>query len=202
VFDFTQIRALLDLQWRTVVNAFHDHAERRGLWLSILLSVAWYGLWVAVAVVCALVPNMIGPEDVESALPGILLFVMGYWQLSPLVTLSLGVSLEMRKLAFYPVNVPTLFLVECMLRLWTSLEMILVLLGIFIGLATAGGQNLFALAAGLILFVAFNMLFSAGMRNLVERIFQKRMLRETVLVVMVTLTVLPQMLVFSEGFRG
>ena len=201
MFNFTQIRALLGLQWRTVVNAFQDHAERRGLWMSILLSIGWYGLWVGVAVLCAMVPNLIGPEDVESALPGILLFVMGYWQLSPLVTLSLGISLEMRKLAFYPITVPTLFLVECLLRLWTGLEMILVLTGVFVGLATAGSRSLPALAAGLILFVAFNMFFSAGMRNLVERIFQKRMLRETVLVIMVTLTVLPQMLVFSEGFR-
>lgn len=202
MFNFAQIRALLELQWRTVVNAFHDHAERRGLWVSILLSVGWYGLWGAVALVCALVPNLVGPEDVERALPGILLFVMGYWQLSPLVTLSLGISLEMRKLSFYPVTAPTLFLVECLLRLWTGLEMILVLIGIFVGLATGGGQNLLLLAAGLTLFVAFNMLFSAGIRNLVERIFQRRMLREAVLVLMVTLTVLPQMLVFSEGFRA
>jgi ABC-2 type transport system permease protein len=144
---------------------------------------------------------MIGGEDVESALPGLLLFIMGYWQLTPLVTLSLGVSLEMRKLALYPVSVPTLFLVECLLRLWTGLEMILVLTGIFVGLATTGRQNLLALLAGLLLFVAFNMFFSAGMRNLVERIFQRRMLRETVLVLMVTLTVLPQMLVFSDRFR-
>ena len=201
MFNFTQIRALLELQWRTVVNSFHDHAERRGLWVSMLLSVAWYGMWIGVAVICAMTPSLIGPEDVESALPGLLLFILGYWQLSPLVTLSLGVSLEMRKLAFYPVTVPTLFLVECMLRLWTSLEMILVLLGIFIGLAIVEGPKLGALAGGLALFIAFNMFFSAGMRNLIERIFQRRMLRETVLVVMVTLTILPQMLVFSERFR-
>jgi ABC-2 type transport system permease protein len=79
--------------------------------------------------------------------------------------------------------------------------MLLVLIGIFVGLATASGHSLWALSAGLALFVPFNMFFSAGMRNLVERIFQRRMLRETVLVIMVTLTILPQMLVFSERFR-
>ncbi|MEZ5395453.1 MAG: hypothetical protein R2724_21910 [Bryobacterales bacterium] len=109
MFDFSQIRALLSLQWRTISNSFHDHAERRGLWVSVMLSVAWYGLWGGVAVVCATVPSLIGSEDVRQALPGALLFVLGYWQLSPLVTLSLGISLEMRKLAFYPVSVPTLF---------------------------------------------------------------------------------------------
>jgi ABC-2 type transport system permease protein len=79
--------------------------------------------------------------------------------------------------------------------------MILVLIGIFVGLAVVDSANIGRLAAGLGLFVAFNTLFSAGMRNLVERIFQRRMLRETVLVIMVTLTILPQMLVFSERFR-
>ncbi|MCB9382997.1 MAG: hypothetical protein H6509_00160 [Bryobacterales bacterium] len=201
MFDFTQIGALLSLQWRTISNSFHDHAERRGLWVSVLLSVVWYGLWGGVAVVCATVPMLIGAQDVRQALPGVLLFVLGYWQLSPLVTLSLGISLEMRKLAFYPVSVPTLFLVECLLRLWTGLEMILVLTGVFVGLALVDRGEIGRLAAALALFVAFNMLFSAGMRNMVERIFQKRMLRETVLVLMVTLTVLPQMLVFSERFR-
>ena len=77
MFDFAQIRALLRLQWRTVVNTFRDHAERRGLWLSIVLSVAWYGLWAGVAVACAAVPGLIGAEDIESALPGLLLSGFG-----------------------------------------------------------------------------------------------------------------------------
>ncbi len=196
-----QIVTLLDLQRRTIANAFRDRAQHRGLIASVAVSLLWYGFWIAMAALCAVTPNMIGAEDVERALPGLLLFAMVYWQLSPLVTLSLGVSLEMRKLALYPISLPTLFLVECLLRLWTAFEALLVLGGLFLGLMTAGSSSPAALAAGLLLFVAFNMFLSAGVRNLVERVFQKRALREIVLIGMVALAVLPQVLVFSSRAR-
>ena len=200
--DFAQIRALLRLQQRTVVNAFRENRRRRGAVVSIALSVAWYGIWLAAAFICALTPRAIGRADVEEALPGILLFILGYWQLSPIVTLSLGVSLDMRKLAYYPARTPTLFVVECLLRLYSAWETVLVLTGVFIGLAWAGSPHLAPLLLGLILFVAFNIFFSAGTRNLIERIFQKRWLRELSLTLMVTLTVLPQMLAYSERARS
>ncbi len=193
--------ALLRLQKQTVANTFRQHSERHGLIVSIIFSSLWYGLWASLAIGAALTPNLIGVEDVEAALPGVLLFVMGYWQLSPLVTLSLGVSLDMRKLALYPTTIPTLFLVECLLRIWSGLEMILLLIGLWIGLITAGTAHPWLMTLALALFVAFNLLFSAGVRNLIERIFQRRILREIVLVSMVSLTVAPQMLAFSERAR-
>ncbi|MBI1354380.1 MAG: hypothetical protein GC160_08540 [Acidobacteria bacterium] len=199
--DFSQIAALLRLQKQTVANAFRQHSERHGLWASIALSILWYGLWGGAAAIAAMTPNMIGVEDVETALPGVLLFIMGYWQLSPLVTLSLGISLDMRKLALYPTSVPTLFVVECLLRIWSGFEMILILAGLWLGLVTAGTAQPWRLTLAFALFVAFNVLFSAGMRNLIERVFQKRVLREIVLILMVSLTVLPQMLAFSEKAR-
>lgn len=201
LIDFTQIATLLRLQQRTVANSFRQHADKHGLFFSILFSSLWYGLWGAAAAVAAFTPGMIGVEDVETALPGVLLFVMGYWQLSPLVTLSLGVSLDMRKLALYPTSVPTLFVVECLLRVWSGFEMILLLIGLWIGLLTGGTAHPELMSAAFALFVVFNVLFSAGVRNLIERIFQRRVLREIVLIGMVSLTVLPQMLAFSERAR-
>jgi len=161
----------------------------------------WYALWIGAAAVCAVTPNLIGYEDVEAALPGFLFFALCYWQLSPLVTLTLGASLEMRKLAFFPVSTPTLFAVECLLRLWNGAEIILVLSGLFVGLITAGSPHGTALAVAYVLFVLFNVLCSAGVRNLVERIFRRRRLREIVLTLMVSVTLLPQALVFSETAR-
>ena len=99
-----QIHALLVAQFRSVINALRQQQGRRGRLVSIVLGALWYLLWTAAAVGCALVPSMIGREDVEGALPGVLLFMMGYWQLVPLVTLSLGVSLEMGKLRTYPIS--------------------------------------------------------------------------------------------------
>ena len=197
-----QIHALLVVQFRSLIHALHQQQGRRGRLLSIVLGVLWYLLWTAAAVGCALVPSMIGREDVESALPGVLLFMMGYWQLAPLVTLSLGVSLEMGKLKMYPISMGSLFVVECLLRLGTGSEMVLLLAGLFGGLASADSPYLAQLGGAFVLFVAFNVFFSAGMRNLVERVFRRRRLREVVLVLLVSCTILPQLLIWSETARN
>ena len=78
-----QIYALLVVQLLSLVHALRQRQGRRGRLLSIVLGVLWYLLWTVAAVGCALVPSMIGREDVEGALPGVLLFMMGYWQLAP-----------------------------------------------------------------------------------------------------------------------
>lgn len=196
------VETLLSLQRRAMVNAFRDLSARNGVGVSILISTLWYGLWLSLAGICWVTPHYIGIADIEEALPGILLFVMGYWQLSPIVTLSLGVSIDMRKLAYYPVTTPTLFAVECLLRIWTGIEIIIVLCGLFFGLITAGSAHPVLLACSLFLFVVLNVFVSAGMRNLIERIFRKRLLRELVLVLLVTLTVLPQMAAYSIELRS
>lgn len=185
-----------------MVNAFREHASRNGLGLSLLISSLWYGVWLSLAGVCWVTPHYIGVADIEEALPGLLLFAMGYWQLSPIVTLSLGVSIDMRKLTYYPVPTPTLFFVECLLRIWTGVEIIIVLGGLFLGLMTAGSAHPTLLAISFVLFVTLNVFISAGMRNLIERIFRKRLLREAVLVLLVTATVLPQMIFYSTKFRS
>lgn len=202
MIDVAQIQALLALQWRTFTNAMRDRRERRGALFSLATNGLWYLFWFTAAGVCAVTPHLIGTEDFEGALGGLLLFAFAYWQLSPLVTLSLGTSLEMRKLALYPASVPTLFVVECLLRVWTAGEVLLLLGGLFLGLATAGLSSPALLGAGFALFVAFNIFLSAGVRNLVERVFQKRLLRELVLVGMIGLAVLPQALAFSQRARG
>ena len=94
MWPWRQIYALLVVQLLSLVHALRQRQGWRGRLLSIVLGVLWYLLWTVAAVGCALVPSMIGCEDVEGALPGVLLFMMGYWQLAPLVTLSLGVSLS------------------------------------------------------------------------------------------------------------
>ena len=119
-------------------NALRDQARRRGLAASLLISALWYGAWLAAAGLCVAVPQMVGTEQIEQALPGLLFIALAYWQLSPLITLSLGVSIDMRKLAFYPAQTPTLFAVECLLRLWTGVEIALVLAGLGAGLLLAG----------------------------------------------------------------
>lgn len=182
--------------------AFVAHIEggrRRARLGGARPAVVW--LLGAIGLLFAVIPNLIGSEDLETALPGMFLFIMGYWQLTPLLTLSLGVSLDMRRTRVYPVSTATLFTVECGLRLGTGAEMLLILAGLWAGFATAGSMSLSALTAGFALFILFNMFISAAIRNFVERLFRQRHLREVVVVVMVCFLLAPQALIWSQTLR-
>ncbi len=197
-----QIKALLQVQLRSMWHSLHTSKAGGGVRVSVALAVLWYGFWAAIGLLFAVMPNLIGSEDLETALPGLFLFIMGYWQLTPLLTLSLGVSLDMRRTRIYPVSTATLFSVECGLRLGTGAEMLLILAGLWAGFATAGSMTLSTLTAGFLLFVVFNMFLSAAIRNFVERVFRQRRLREVVVVVMVCILLIPQALIWSETLRG
>ena len=197
-----QIWALILVQYRSLWNTLRGEGGRLRLSGSILFGVFWYGVWTLAAFGAAAIPNLIGREDVENALGGILLFAFAYWQLAPLMTLSLGVSLEMSKVSIYPVSSLTLFAAECLLRLGTGAEIVLLLGGLFVGLVTAGSPHAMALAAAFLLFGAFNVFLSAGIRNLIERLFQRRRVREIALIALIGCAVLPQVLIWSQSARG
>ncbi len=198
---FRQILALVEVQLRCLLNAFRQDGRGHSRYVSLILSVVWYGLWLAAAVGAAITPSIVGRGDIEKALPGLLFIMLAYWQLAPVLTMSLGVSLQMHKVMIYPVTTRTLFAVECLLRLGTGLEMVLVLGGLFLGLVVAGTPHRWELALAFVLFVSFNVLLSAGIRNSIERVFQKRRLREVVVLLVVSATLLPQILVWSAAAR-
>ena len=144
------------MQLRTLWHSLQASQSDGGARISLTLGFLWYAFWGLIAFVLAAVPNLIGTDDIAVALPGLFLFIMGYWQLTPLLTLSMGVSIDMRRTAIYPISQSTLFAVECLLRLGTGAEMLLILTGLWAGLATAGSLPQLTLAAGFSLFVLFN----------------------------------------------
>lgn len=196
-----QILALVEVQLRCLLNSFRRNGRGHSMVVSLVLSVVWYSLWLAAAVGAAVTPSFVGREEIEKALPGLLFMMMAYWQLAPVLTMSLGVALQMHKVMIYPVTTRTLFAVECLLRLGTGFEMVLVLCGLFLGLLAAGSPHSWELALALLLFVSFNVLLSAGIRNSIERIFQKRRLREVVVLLVISATLIPQILVWSATAR-
>src|SRR5204862_166801 len=90
------------------------------------------------------------------------------------VSASLGASLDLKKLLIYPVPHQKLFMIEVLLRLTTCAEMLLLLAGSMTGLLrnpTFGGMAAAPrIIAPFLLFVLFNLLLSAGLRNLLERL--------------------------------
>jgi len=193
-----QIRAIVHIQWLSFRNSLRRRSERVGLALTLLVAVVWYGLWTAGAAALFFFTALAGQERLERTLAGILFFLMLYWQLSPLLTASMGMAVDLRKMALYPIGAPALFGVECILRLLTGAETVLLLGGVALGLtARAPGRALVFLPAFL-LFLAMNVLASAGLRHVLERLLQRRGMKELFVFLLVMGSALPQ-LVFWSG---
>jgi hypothetical protein len=193
-----QVGAILLIQWFSLRNSMRRRSEKLGLLLSALVAFFWYGMWTAGAVGLFAFAVLATDERLARILPALLFLVFLYWQLSPLLTASMGVSIDIRKMALFPIGVDTLFVVECLLRLMNGFEMVLLLTGLSAGVAArASLSRLWVIAPALLLFVAFNVLFSAGLRQLLERMLQRRGLREAFLLLVVLASVTPQFIIWS-----
>ncbi|MBI3696898.1 MAG: hypothetical protein HY238_18950 [Acidobacteria bacterium] len=192
---------MLHIQWLSMKNSLRRRSERLGLVVSILVALIWYGMWAAGAVGLFLLPTFVPAARLGPALSSVLLFIFLYWQLSPLLTASMGVSIDLRKMALYPIDLTSLFLIECLLRLMTGFEMVLLLAGLSLGMAVHAPGQAPVFVPALALFVLFNVLLSAGLRNLLERLLQRRRFREVFLFFIVMASALPQLIVLTGSGR-
>jgi ABC-2 type transport system permease protein len=192
------IAAILRAQFLSM-RSFRLDSRRRGATFSILTSLLWYGIWVFVAFMAQdLFSSAEAGELVRRALPIGLMFVFLYWQLTPIMSASLGASLDLKKLLIYPVPPGKLFVIEVLLRLTTGAEMLLVLAGGAVGLlrnAMYGGLTAAPrIILPILLFVLFNLLLSTGLRNLLERLLTHKRVREILMLLLVSIAALPQLL--------
>jgi len=143
----------------------------RGRWLSLFTGIAWYGIWVIAA--CAVYMGVSGAEaqQLRTLLPLGALGICAYWQFMPILSASMGSSLDMRKLMVYPMPHRRLFLVEVLLRVTTGAEMIMVLTGAIAGLfRNPLVHNSWLGIPAMMLYIAFNVLLASGTRSLLERL--------------------------------
>jgi ABC-2 type transport system permease protein len=193
------IRAILRAQWLSM-RTLRVGTRVRGAIFSAITGALFYGFWTIMAFVAdAFYSNSDNKELFGAAIPMSLLVVMFYWQVAPVVSASLGASLDLKKLIVYPIPRERLFAVEILLRVTTCAEMLLVLTGILCGLlrnpAIGGRAVVPRLAGTFLIFIALNLLLSAGVRNLFERLLLRRRLREFIMLVVVFAAVLPQFLI-------
>jgi ABC-2 type transport system permease protein len=190
------IAAILRAQWLSMRMG----ANRRGAIFSILTGVIWYGIWTAVAAGAYLAVSQAQPSELRLWIPLGLLGVCIYWQAMPILTASMGSSLDLRKLLIYPAPHGKLFYVEVLLRLTTGLEMLIVL--------AAGTAALFAnpLTRGwyalppVLIYILFNLLLASGTRSLLERLLSRRRVRELLVLFLFALWMVPRFL-FLTGHR-
>lgn len=200
-----QIRAVVGAQFRVLYNRVTGGSVGAGrvfYWLSL---VVWYGLVVFLAWVAATaLPQVRTKENLNAVTSTILLGATAFWQLMPVMMAASGLSLDLKRLMVYPVSYRKLFLVEALLRVSTGTEVLIVMAGVFVGLArsplTPGWT-----AGFLLLFVLFNLMLSVGVRDLLSRLLARRGVRELVVLGIVLAAALPQLLMVAvppEQIRG
>jgi ABC-2 type transport system permease protein len=186
----THAGAIVWAQWRTFC---HFHPRRGGAW-SALVNLMWYGLWAGAAY--ALLRVFSDPTEVpaiRTALPGGLLLIFLYWQVVPLMLMTTGSSLDLRKLRAYPIPDGQLFSIEVLLRITGGIEMVFVLLGMTIGAMLNPALTKWSLLATLV-YVVFNLVIAVGLRDMLGRLLARKRIRELVFFLVILIAALPQML--------
>lgn len=192
------ILAILQAQWRSM-RTFRLSAKPAIAILSSIIGLLFYGFWAGLAFGAYVFFS--DPEQAQYfsiALTGGLLLMFLYWQITPVITASMGASLDLKKLLAYPIPHEKLFFIEVLLRFTTCAEMLIVLTGVVLGLRRNGP----AVFLGAFLFILFNLLLSAGVRNLLERILLRKRIREVMMFLLVTISILPQVLLRGGYFKG
>jgi hypothetical protein len=128
------IVAILRAQWLSM-RSFRLDSRRSGAIFSLITAAVWYGFWTFLALMAEEFASSVNTSEVlRRGLPAGLLFVFLYWQFAPIVSASLGASLDLKKLLAYPIPHRSLFFIEILLRITTCAEMLLILAGSLVGL--------------------------------------------------------------------
>jgi len=192
-----QLRAILWAQWRTLIN-FYPRGNMGSLTFTVLMSAVWYGMVAVGAVgVAVLLSDPARMPMIERIMPIGLMLAFLYWQIVPILLVSTGASLDLKRLLVYPVTHNQLFTLEVILRFSTGLEMMLVLTGATIGLLVNPAIPWWA-CAGFIPFVAMNLFLAAGLREMLSRWLGRRRIRELVIFGLVLMAALPQLILVAE----
>jgi ABC-2 type transport system permease protein len=200
------IRAILRAQWLSM-RSFRLGSSRRGAVFSIITAVIWYGFWTFLASMAEdFTSSGEAADAIRKWLPIGLMIVFLYWQVAPIVSASLGASLDLKKLLIYPVPHRKLFVIEVTLRLTICVEILLLIGGVMIGLLRNpffGGMGASPrLIAPFLLFILFNLLLATGLRNLLERLLTHKRLREILMLILVTSAAVPQVLIATRARSG
>ncbi len=196
------IGAILRAQWLSLRRGTPGGLS--GALLTLIPAVLWYGFWSALAFAVHLIAREMEPRElIAKSLSGGLMLGLCYWQLAPVLSASLGASLDLRKLRVYPISDNRLFALEVLLRLASGVEVLLVLTGAGSGLArnvAAGGLSAAPrIALALAAFVALNLALGAGVRSLIERVLARKRVREAATFLIAMLAVLPQLLIATRA---
>ena len=189
-----QVRAIVLAQFKGIYNKTSGGGAGAGrivYWISMLI---WYGGVTFLAGLAATaLPEIRSRDTLTPVLSGGLLVATLFWQFIPVMLATTGMSLDLKRLLVYPVAPGRLFAIEVLLRASTGTEVLIVMTGAAIGLI----RSPIAPAWGTLFFVPFtlfNLLLSAGVRDLLTRRLPGAVCAELVIFGIVLLTALPQLI--------
>jgi ABC-2 type transport system permease protein len=190
-----QVRAIVRAQLKGIYNKYSGGGVGAGRILYWIFSVLWYGGIAVLAWAAATgIPALTSADTLNTVLGFALLLAFVFWQAIPMALATTGLSLDLKRLLVYPIAPSRLFGIEVLLRVSTGPELLIVLSGVAVGLARSALTPVWA-PLGLLPFVAFNFLLSAGLRDLFTRLLAKRGVRELVVLGIVMISVLPQLVI-------
>ncbi len=188
-----QLRAILWAQFKGIYNRFSGGGSAGGRAVYWVSSILWYGIVVFLAWLAATsLPYVSTRSVLTTVVSSGLLLATVFWQIVPVMLATNGLSLDLKRLMVYPIAPARLFAIEVVLRASTGVEVLIVLTGAAIGLM----RNPITPAWGpafILPFILFNLMLSAGVRDLLTRLMSRRGVREIVIFGIVLLSALPQL---------
>lgn len=185
-------RAILWAQFRSLWN-FYGRGNTGMLVFTIAMSALWYGMLVFGGFSAAVVASDAKQLPMLRRSGSTALFFMFlYWQVVPILMASTGASIDLKRVAVYPVSRTELFLLEVLLRLTTGVDMLIILVGAVIGFALNPAVPRWVPLI-FVPWTALNLLLATGLRDLLGRMLARRRGRELAMIAFVLLAAAPQM---------
>lgn len=188
----THALAIIEAQWRVYRNHFRKVPS--GTIATILFALFWYGMWSLFAASAIPLFASLSPSALAEVLPLSLMGIFFFWQVFPILLVSSGMSLDLRKLRPYPIPLAHLYWLEVLLRTTAAFEMVLILGGISIGLLRNPRVALWAPFV-LLLYGVLNLFLSTALRDMLARAFARKRYRELISIILLLLIALPQLLI-------
>jgi len=186
-----QIYAIIWAQARISRN--HFRRTTVGAVAMWILTALWYSVFVGLAVLAVVAIPELPRETLRASLPIALLALFLYNQTIPLLTLSTGWSLQINKLQVYPIRDTALFALEVLLRITSTPEFTVVILGGVVGLMRRPDVP-WPAALCLLLFIPINLFLQLAAREFILHAFARNRFREIITILFISIGILPQFL--------
>lgn len=184
------------------LRMYRNTLGRRGA-AATVFNFAATGFWYVGAVLLAYLAmsyfaSLTDPREMTRSLVIALFGITAYWQFSPIISVSFGLALDLKRLLIFPIPFRQYFFIELLLCVPRNAEMLLISAGLIGGmLMNPVTRKPLVILTG-ILFLSFNFFLSVAIRALVAKVAVKKFWRELVVVVILAIVVLPQFLLLTE----